>query len=64
MQRQHKNQGKNFRRDSKVQVFRNEQWTDYTKPCGSKLVVELAVRAMEIYGQQNVRITSIQQEGE
>lgn len=53
---QHKGNAKNFQRNEKVQVMRDGQWVDYSKPCGSKLVVELAVKAMTIYGQQNVRI--------
>ena len=59
MQKQYRNQANNFKRNWKVQVFRNNEWVDYTKPCGSKVVVDLAVRAMTIYDADKVRIEKI-----
>jgi hypothetical protein len=59
MQRQYRNQANNFQRNWKVQVFKNNEWVDYTKPCGSKVVVDLAVRAMTIYDADKVRIEKI-----
>jgi hypothetical protein len=59
MNKQNCNQANNFQRNWKVQVFCNNEWVDYTKPCGSKVVVNLAVVAMAIYDADKVRIEKI-----
>lgn len=59
MQKQYRKQTNNFQRNWKVQVFRNNEWVDYTKPCGSKVVVNLAACAMTIYDADKVRIEKI-----
>ena len=59
MKKQHCNKVNNFQRNWKVQVFRNNEWVDYTKPCGSKVVVFLATAAMAIYDADKVRIEQI-----
>jgi hypothetical protein len=52
---------RNFQKNEKVQICVDGQWQDYTKPCGSKLVIEMALRAERIYGMKNVRVVSITQ---
>jgi hypothetical protein len=61
MQRSYKNMARNFQKNEKVQICVDGQWQDYTKPCGSKLVIEMALRAERIYGMKNVRVVSITQ---
>ena len=59
MQRIYKNQAKNFRQQEVVQVMRDGEWKDYTKPCGSKLVIEFTLRAERLYGIKNVRVVRV-----
>lgn len=57
MQRIYKNQAKNFRRYI-AQVLIDGEWQDRTKPCGSKLVEEFALRLENLFGAKNVRIVN------
>jgi len=61
MQRSYKNMARNFQKNEKVQICVDGQWRDYTKPCGSKLVIQMALRAERIYGIKNVRVVNITQ---
>lgn len=59
MQRSYKTQNRNFRKNQKVQVRQDGQWRDYTIPCTMKLAIELALKAEQIYGFQNVKVITI-----
>lgn len=49
----------NFKKAEKVQIFFDNAWIDYTKPCGSSQVIEMALKAEQLYGMPNVRIVKI-----
>ena len=50
---------KNFKKTEKVQIMFDGVWSDFTQPCGSKLVIEFALKAEQLYGMSNVRIVKI-----
>jgi len=61
MQRSYKNQAKNFQKNEKVQIrYGNEaEWEDYTKPLGSRQILEMIRRAIILFDRENVRIVNI-----